>query len=406
MSNSTSRNIALISGYGLNTLVLAVAGLLMIPALVVASSLEEWASIAVGQALGGLGGVIIGFGWGIVGPTYVANATRAERYQRYTESLFGRLSVAALVLPLLSLSVALIVPGAIGLAVAAALVTALVGIGPGWYFVGRATPWMMIALDTSFRTVSTALAIILLNFGASAYVGLLVQGLGIVAGTSVASAWILLKDGDRSIGRVALGSVAKALRRQGAGVAASSLSSLYAVLPITIVSAIAPSVLPFFAPVDKLQKQLASAWSPAVQVFQSYVARGDPAGMGRRISFTLLVSCAGAALFALTFSIFGQPIILWLTAGQATLPVLAISLCGVTVAVMFVEQVIGRAVLAAKGLVRFVARGALAGSILGLVGLSIGATTAGLTGVQVPLIVGVLIMIGVETAGLRSNRTQ
>ena len=97
-------------GYALNTVVLGIASLLLIPALITTTGVGPWASIAVGQSLGGLAGIVVGFGWGIVGPGYVANAGAEERTARYMESLAVRSILLVAVLPIL-LVLCLVVTG-------------------------------------------------------------------------------------------------------------------------------------------------------------------------------------------------------------------------------------------------------------------------------------------------------
>lgn len=393
------RHVGLVLGYALNTGMLAIAGLTMIPALIFGSSLSDWASIAVGQAVGSLGGVVIGFGWGLMGPSYVASAGSEERNLRYRESLAGRFLISLLVLPALA-AIAYLVAGANGgLGALGAVTTAMVGLGAGWYFVGRAMPWRLILLDTIPRVAGTGVAVGALYIGGTPVLALVVQFAGILVGVLLSSLWILIADSRGGL-PLSLGALSAALGKQSGAVAATSISTLYTALPLTLVSIWLAPVLPHFAPLDKLQKQFASALSPIVQTFQGYMARGTPREKGARAKVTLLICAVCGLSIFVVFSLVGSYVVTWITNGQASLSELTIVLCAVGFVLMLLEQVLSHAVLTAIGRVGVLAPAALAGSAIGIASMLYLGGSLGLNGVQLGLVIGSVVTVGIESFGL------
>ena len=68
-------------GYGLSVAISGVVSLAVIPAIIVAAGADAWATIAVAQAVAGFAFVFAVYGWGVVGPTEVAQSHRRPSWR-------------------------------------------------------------------------------------------------------------------------------------------------------------------------------------------------------------------------------------------------------------------------------------------------------------------------------------
>lgn len=383
-------------GFGANTVVLAVAGLLMIPAIVGAGGAKLWAAVALGQAVGAFSGVLVGFGWGIAGPSYVARAGASERKARYLESLYGRLLVAAAVFPIAGVLAGLIAPNDPSEAVLGCLTVAVVAWGPSWYYVGRSRPYAMLLLDTAPKVFGAFTAIFSMSAGAPVNLGLLIQMAGILLGTVCSSLYILLKDSRSQGGWPSLRGVFAALRSQVPGVTASSVSAAYSAAPIVIIGSLFPIVLTMFAAFDKLQKQFSSAVSPVVQVLQGYVARGASDELSHRSRSALISVLTFGCLGFVLFAFVGRSFLDWMTRGAISFPYASVLLLAALLMAIVVEQTLGRAVLSAFGKLRALAIASSVGALTGIVSATLLAALLGATAALGGLLLGTVTSITLE----------
>lgn len=394
------RNVSLTLGFAINMLVLAAAGLVMIPALIGSVGPRDWAAIAIAQAIGGFCGVVTGFGWGLSGPAYVARQGSAVRRIRYFESLRGRGLVGSLALPVGVLLLAAVLGGFRLVPSVALLVTAAVAFSPAWFYVGIAKPWTMIFVDTAPRALSTVLAVVLLQAGVTAVLALLVQLVGIALGVVTAS--IIIGRSPRSETRA--GSVLRVLREQAHGMIAAGTSAAFAALPVVLVGVVAPSAVAVYAVFDKVQRQFASAISPVVQVSQGVVARADH---GDRRRAVVLVSGTVLAL-----ALVGLAAFLWvgpwflhvLVARTLDFSPLEVAVLGVALALILIEQTVGHAVLATAGRMRALATATLIGAAVGLVLVILGARIGGAVTALIGFETGLALAIVLEVVLNRRER--
>jgi len=71
--------IAKLSTYASSMLLLGIASLIIIPEMISVEGGRAWGSIAVGQAWGGVGAIIIAYGWHVSGPALVAQGDASSR---------------------------------------------------------------------------------------------------------------------------------------------------------------------------------------------------------------------------------------------------------------------------------------------------------------------------------------
>jgi len=157
--------------------------LLLLPFVARLGGPTGWAAIGVGQALGGLGGVLVSYGWNVAGPARVARLTSPSQ----TRSLYS-VSFWARFLMLVPVAVgtsglALITSGSQFALLSAlmALANTMSGMSLGWYGVGVGSSALILRYETlpkiSFMLASLALMLSLRQV--SWY------PVGIILGTSV-----------------------------------------------------------------------------------------------------------------------------------------------------------------------------------------------------------------------------
>ena len=73
--------------------------LLVLPVISRAATTAEWSALAVGQSIGLVASLVVGYGWPVLGPPRAAQAGASERRELYADSLVSRLLVLAVVGP-------------------------------------------------------------------------------------------------------------------------------------------------------------------------------------------------------------------------------------------------------------------------------------------------------------------
>lgn len=139
-----------LAGFTLLPLLVLVLPFLLLPVISRVVGPEGWASITSGQAIGVFAATIILWNWNISGPVEIARAAASpSRGALYSSSIRSRVVMAAVVLPLMTLTVALVAHHGFRLdAITMAWATALTGFSPAWYGIGTGQPRILAAYDT------------------------------------------------------------------------------------------------------------------------------------------------------------------------------------------------------------------------------------------------------------------
>lgn len=380
------------AGYAASMLLLAASSLVAIPAMIRASGEAAWGAIAVGQSIGAVAAVAIAYGWAMSGPAEVARGTASQRLGEFLASLKVRLTLLAPAVLVAAVAAALLAPSRPELAALGAAAAALVGLTANWFFVGLARPWVLLLVETLPRVAGTVIGIVLMTYHSSdAAVGLACQAAGFVAAFAGSAGWILAHL--RGARAEATPRLATLLRERGAGLIAALGSAGYVAAPVMIVSAINPAVQPLYALVDKLQRQVSVALSPGVTVLQGWVPRGQPR---RRARMGLLVSGLGALLIAAAVWLVGVSLLGWLGAGSLHPSALVTALMAVFVGLNFLESVVAKTVLATFQRLAAVARATLAGALIGLPLVALGALRFGAEGALAGVVTGLAARLAWE----------
>lgn len=386
-------------GFGLSVVLLAVASLLLIPAIIVAGGQTAWGSIAVGQAVGAIAAVVVYFGWGHTGPALIARADAAEGRREFAESIKTR-SVLIVPVGLVATGIAAVIaPEHPALAAVGCLSAAAIGLTSDWYFVGRRQPYTYLCVETLPRVAGTAAGVTLLTLGGPVVAGPLCVLGGMVLAAVVSTAVVL---SSRRVKLLPLRPLKVILRTQRHGVASGIGSAVYATAPLVLVSLVAPGIQPMYALLDKLQRQLSVALGPVVAIVQGYVPRTEPAQTVHRARRALWGGAAFCAVLFCGVLVLGPMLLRWLGAGELTPPFSAVIVMALYVALNVWESFLARGVLASYDRLAVVARGTVVGSAVGLPFVVVGALAVGVVGALAGLVTGLAARTAYE--GIHARR--
>ncbi len=386
--------------YGLGTGILGLATLISVPAIIFSSGLDTWGAIAAGQAVGVIVAAVAVWGWGVTGPTLIAQSSVAARRTEYAESLKARLILTPVLL-LMGIGFIALFSGS-GFSLAAALgclTTGLIALTANWYFVGTASPWKLFWLETAPRAASTFLAALVMRLGTSAEVGLSIICAGMVGAIVLSSLYILRSTLAAKDPQLRPQPIWRVLKKQGHGVVTNLGAALYMSLPIIVLGVVAPQHLPHFAVLDKTYKQFFTVFSPVLNVLQSWVPRAQGDALMHRVKVAMLVAAGCAGVFSFCFSFLGSALLAWLSDYTASFTLLEILLTAFVVGVGLVEFVLARACMTALGKIRIVARATVVGSVFGLIAVALLTPQFGPSGA----LVGVLAGFGIRVAYQLTN---
>lgn len=281
-------------------------------------------------------------------------------------------------------------------AAAGALYTTSIGLTANWYFVGLVRPYTMLALETLPRAAGTLAGVFLMYHGYSAIAGPLGMFAGMMAGFALSSVWVLWETKRSGASATRRRSLRSSLHSNRHGIASALGSAAYTAAPIAIVSVLTPAVQPAFALADKVKQQIFLASAPAVTVLQGWVPRGPERARTRRANIAIL----SAGIFAIVLGVgtwfLAPPLVHWLSSAQIPLSAGVIVLMSVLVSATFFQAVLERAVLSAFERLGAVATAIVAGSVIGLPLVAVGAYKYGAAGALAGVLTGMLLSVAIE----------
>lgn len=381
------------AGFGLSVGLSAIVTLLSIPVVIAGAGAAAWASLALAQAVGSAAAIVIGFGWGITGPTEVASAAPSERLIYFTDSLWGRMFIAAPATGFAAAITAVTAPSHSGAAALGTVAYSLTGLLTGWYFTGVAKPWSFFMLDAVPRVAGVAIGAALVAIGLPLWAFPLAVLVGVLLGIC---ATVRRVTGQFLPARARRAAIAKALRAQSHGMQLSAVSALVTALPPIIVSIAAPAGLPAYTLCDKLFRFATTAFSPVLQFLQGWVPAVTGAERMARARKSAVVGIVLALVAAVIFAA-GAPLVgRLLSHGAIDLSVLLGGAFALALASVVAAQVVGLIGLLSLGATRAYARYTIIGASFGLPLTIIGALVAGGVGAASGLAAGELIAVALE----------
>jgi len=386
-------------GFGLSVVLLALVALAAIPAMVSASGQAAWGAIVLGQSIGGIGAVVVGYGWGLFGPARVAAAAPTVRRTEYFEAVFAQL---VLTLPTCVITASLafaLAPSWRTFAAVGAVSATSIGLTANWYFVGVARPYALLVLETVPRAAGTVVGIILMYLGESAVAGPAGMLAGMLAGVTVSTTWVYVSTAREGAQRVRLRPLRTILALHRNGVTSNLGLALYRAAPIMIVSVVAPAVQPAFALADKVQAQVNVALAPGATVLQGWVPRAVGQARAQRARYAVAFAAVFALVLGAGTAVVSPVLTRWLGNGEIRLSWAVLLLMSACISVNFFQRVVEGAALAPFDGLGVVARAVIVSSILGLPLVALGAAFHGTVGALSGVLFGLTVCAAIEYSG-------
>ncbi|CAL8972154.1 hypothetical protein CELL_01218 [Cellulomonas sp. T2.31MG-18] len=355
-----------LAGFGGLPLISLITPLLVLPVIGRVAGSGGWASLAAGESIGTLGGIVIGYGWNVSGPPRIAAEQEAgQRYALYRQSLVVRGTVACLVLPVVVLLSVVAARAGYELPTALMGVSASVtGLSFAWFCVGAGDPRSIALFEAVPRVAAAAAsaALILLTRQLVIYPALAV---------SVSLVGIVLFSrrvpGRRPLPRTRLPELWRLVVRDRGLAAIDIAGSAYGSVPVPVVNAVAAPVLASsYASGDKLYRFGQFVPITLANAFQSWTVEAGRAGRGRRLRFAVLAHGLLGVTGWLVFAVAG-PWVSGLLFGPQVRATQAVCFwLGAAFVLLSLRTAVVRLVLVPEGKVRIVFAATMAGTLVGI----------------------------------------
>lgn len=378
---------------------MAVFSLAVINAMVASDGPLAWGAVALGQAIGYVCCIILGYGWNVSGPAKISRATPSARRREYADSIRVKMLLLIPTCAFSALIAALFYSDRPFFAVAGAISFTLTGLTGSWYFVGVSRPYAMLVLETLPRVLGMLVGIFLMKNGHSAIVGLICMGTGMLVAFLVITAWVYYSTRDDKATVKPKRSLVAIFADQRHGVSSAVLSGLYLAMPLVIVSVVAPAVQPEFALADRVKNQVLAAVNPLVTVLQGWVPRDVGEGRRERARIALVATCAIAVLLSIGIVFIAPTLFRWLGDGQIHVNLSVTILVAVLIATAVVDQVLGKAVLASFGKLKIITHATAWSAVVGFPLVLLGALSQGAAGAFAGVVAGMLVRVGLQMVG-------
>lgn len=389
------RSSLVVVGYALNVGLLGIATLVAIPIMIASGGVSAWASAALGQSIGVLVAVLVGYGWAISGPAIIKKAFPEEYATVLSEASRTRFF---LLIPILLIALAAcfyLVPNGNNIFALLGLVsTGLLGLRLNWFMIGLQRPYVLLALETIPRIIGIMAGLfVMLQFNDMTH-ALLGQIAGVLTGIFLSGLWTTRYVRQYSkLRHPPVRGVWEALEIHRFGMSAATVSALYGSGPIMIVGFTAPWALGTYAVMDRIIKQLFTAASPLIDALRGWVPHRDEQILRGRAKAALLITATGAIIAGIALTVAGSVVVGWFTSGQIRPDLLTSALFGALFALALYSMILGQVVLVSMDLSKDLFFNGLVGSGLGLILVAPTSYLLGIYGVFASLIIGHLFVI-------------
>lgn len=292
-----------LAGFAGLPMISLVTPLLVLPVVGRVAGSAGWASLASGESIGTLAGIVIAYGWNVAGPPRVAaTADPGTRIRLYHESLVVRGVLAVACVPVIALLCLLVAAdGYLLPTVLMGLSGAVVGLSFSWFSVGAGDPRSIAVFEAVPRVAAAMVAalLVLLTRELALYPLL---AIGASLGGVVVFSRRVLRGAD--LPRLGRRDVWSLLVRDRALAAIDVAGGAYGAVPVPLVSAQSPVAdASAYASADKLYKFGMYVPITLGNALQSWTVEGGVGELARRLRFALrahvLVGVLGWAVFAL-----------------------------------------------------------------------------------------------------------
>lgn len=382
--------------YGLTTALLAIAALMVIPAMISVSGLDAWGAVATGQAVGVVGATVINYGWPLTGPTIVASGSDDERVAEVRLSAMVRATISPVCACAGVATAAALVPDFRFYAVCGAMMSLPLGLGFSWYFVGMRQPGRLLLLDTLPRLFASTLAVVLMASGIlNAALGALVVGAGTLGGALLSLVALRTKPSEKP--PAWFGELRAALRTRSTGLGSALANNGVATLPIVLLNLTSPQSVGVFAIVERPFRQMLSGMGVVVNVAQGQLANVRGRGAVGRIRRASLAAFALTPVSAALLAPLSWLLLRVLSPGEF-LPWWAPIAVAALTAVHFTENLLSRAALPPLGQLAFLTRSTLGTGVVTLVIFCPVSAVWGATGAIMTVLAAAAARVGLQLA--------
>lgn len=354
-----------IGGFALIPLIGTVTPLLVIPAITSTQGAAGWASIAIGQSVGGGASVLVELGWALTGPQLIAKSTSVERAYLYRLAHLSKAAVFLSVGPLAAVLAYVLAPTEPLSAALTALAGAALGMSPIWFFIGTAEPLKILYSDTLQRIVLTAVSAVLLLNGLPLVVYAVLSLVSALMAPLLGLIWARSR-GNR-VEPVTVGAMGRSLRTQSLALAGRSFSAIYIALPVVIVSIVSPSSVAVFAAAERLQRMGLGVLQSIPNSMQGWIGSADSTVESKsRLKKALQINVALGLFSGIAFGLLAPLASRIIFTGEATVPFELSFICMLVILLTCVSRATGGLALVAFRGVHVIAYSAAAGGAVGL----------------------------------------
>lgn len=299
-------------GFGSLPLLASLAPLLLLGVVTRSCTVDEWAALSIGQAVGSFATAATMFGWQVVGPPAIALATDEERSREiYAASWWLRAGVYITVTPCAAVVSVLLSPAGNGaLAVLMCASAAFTGMSMTWYAIGRGRPGLITVFEVIPRLVSLAVGAAIVALSGHAMWYPVCALAGALATQAVFHRRIFRWIIPRLPRREAL---ARAVRLSAPGAAVVLIGGVRSALPVPAATFVSDAdTVARLSSADRLYRYSLFSTSALGDALQSWVLERGIGGRRQHIALLLhtLLGVAGAAGLAVvgpwaTVALFG-----------------------------------------------------------------------------------------------------
>jgi O-antigen/teichoic acid export membrane protein len=381
------------------------APLLALPAVSHAAGTDGWGAVAVGQSTGLAAYSVVLLGWGLNGPQTVSRMDEQEARSALALSFITRLQAWTVLSVVIGPIAAIVSPHFPLVAGLTAAGTAATGLSCSWWFIGRGRPLAILLTETIVELAGVLIAAGLLL----AKVTLLVYPLlGCLIPALLAALFGLWRAGAlRVIWQVRQHHVAAAVRAQAAALLGVGVSGVFQALLVTFVAIASPAALPTYAACERMLRMGVGVIVAVPNAMQRWVGRSESEATRTRrvltaIRYMALIGLAAGIFFALAAPSLAD----LLFDGKVHVPEVTAVLAGAAVALMATLMATGSVGLVAVREFRTITVAALAGALIGIPTMMLGAHYFGSKGAYGGELLAELAIITVHGLKLREHFAQ
>ncbi|WP_454481861.1 hypothetical protein [Arthrobacter sp. MAHUQ-56] len=350
----------------------------------------EWGAAAVGQSVGVVAAVIIGYGWAISGPAIIAKSAHGDYITVLKESIYTRLVLLGPTTLVAAAACLFLIPNGRNLyTILGLLSTALLGLRFNWFLIGLGRPYVMLLTETLPRVAATLLGLVLMNMTSSMAVALIAQVIGLVLSALVSAFWaVTYVRRYAALPHEAVPPIKQSILTHRFGMSAAIVSAFYSSGPLILIGFTSPASVGTYAVLDRIIKQLFTAASPLIDALRGWVPRHDSSVQRRRAKMALAATAMGSGFAALLIVLVGAEVVKWFSDSQVEPDFWTMTCFGLFFAASLFSMVLGQVVLISFGLVRNLFYTSVLTATSGLLLAAVLSTFWGVPGVLISLVCG------------------